>query len=322
MGHGLRGRGRSGHHILPKEGELAGAVPRGHQFTRLRGVGPQFQELGDHGAELKFVEKAQHFGPVRLAHLGFRPIEGEIQVGDNGDQGAVAIDQILGVDHILPGLGTADLVHVGVDPVQVPILFEKLDGGLVPHAGDAGDVVRRVAGQGLHVDKLLGGQIVAILKLRRTIGLGLGIGAAGGVEDLHMLVHQLEHIPIPGQDQHVHVVGRGPAGQGTQHIIRLVVGVGDDGDGEGAQQLLQPVDLAAHLVGHAVPGGLVVGEGFVTPGIAQIKGHGHMVRLIFLEHGEELARKAIDRCSLLAAAGHQGGFDPKEGPVGLGMSVN
>jgi hypothetical protein len=72
---------------------------------------------------------------------------------------------------VLLALGAGDLVDVGEHALEVAEALQEVGGGLVADAGDAGDVVRRVALEAVEVGDLLRRDAVALLDVARVVGL-------------------------------------------------------------------------------------------------------------------------------------------------------
>ena len=103
----------------------------------------------------------------------------------------------------LPGTGRRHLVNVFVDTFQCTELQEKLDGGLLPEAGHAGNVIRWVTFDGLEVRVYGGHQATEPLSHRRFIVYLLLLDAV--VEQHpHEGRHQLKGVGVSGKDNRLH----------------------------------------------------------------------------------------------------------------------
>ena len=70
--------------------------------------------------------------------------------------------------------------------------------------------------------------------------------------------------------------------------------------------LLDAHHLRAHFVRHGIARRLIGRKLGVAPGVAGVKGDGHVVGLVVAQRAEQLARKAIDRAGWFAVArGHR-----------------
>ena len=133
-------------------------------------VGRAGGAAGDGRAEGAGVDELGEALPDRL-HLvflegGLRPlgvptaehelvhVDVERHVAHERDEPRVAAGEVLVGLEVLAQLGRL-LLEVGEHPVEVAVLVDQLGGGLLPHPGDARQVVRRVAAQGGEQDVLL-----------------------------------------------------------------------------------------------------------------------------------------------------------------------
>ena len=300
-----------------KEAQLP-VVSGGQGLHQLAGLG----QLLEQAAEFQRLEERNHGVLVIAAQLaGFRVID-QIEITHDGDQPLVALDLGPAIDQTLARLRPGDFVNVGVEIVERAVLGEQLGRGLFAHAGHPRNIIRTVTGKGLEIDKLRRGERITFGQLCQPINTGHWIGAARGVKDLHPLIDQLEHVTVAGEDQHIIAHLTGLQRKRAQHIIRFIVGVGDDGNVKRLQQLGDALHLRAHLVRHGIARRFVVAKFTVPPSIAQVKGDRDLVWLIFLDHAEQFARKAIDRTGQLARARRKGRLHAKIGPIRLRMAVD
>jgi len=122
-----------------------------------------------------------------------------------------------------------------VNRLQRAVGFEQLDAAFFADALDAGDVVGRVAHQGLQVDELRRIEtVVGFAEGSRIEDLVAVPGAAGsGQADADPVGHELEQVAVAGDDQHVHVLGGGLVAQRAEQIVGLVAVDGQERDVEG-----------------------------------------------------------------------------------------
>jgi hypothetical protein len=211
---------------------------------------------------------------------------------------------------------------MAVDFLQGAVPAEEFGGGLLTDAADAGDVIRFIADQRFIIPKLGRGE-AAVAGADGFFVVESAIGeAAAGQEDLHARRDQLQEVLVPGDDDRLQALLSGLPGQGAQKVIGLQAGNLHDGDAEGLDNLTDAVHLDAHLVGHAVPVGLVVGVNLVAAGVARVKADGDVVGFQFLEDVEEGGGEAVGGIGRFAVAGGEA-FQRQgvEGPVGQGVTV-
>ena len=187
------------------------------------------------------------------------------------------------------------VVDVLIHPVQALKALDEVQGGLFAHAGYAGNVVGGVAHQALHLDELFGLHAVffhhgGLVHHHRLAAAHPG----GGQEHRHVLVHQLQAVPVSGGDEAVVAPCRRGGGEGAQQIVRFVALQADHGKAQVRQQLLQHRHLGRQLLGHAVAGGLVAVEHLVAEGGGlQIKSHRHLVGAVLLQKVQKDVQKSV-----------------------------
>jgi len=307
----IEAAGRLGRRVLPGR-DAADAV-------RQRLVQPVAQH-----PELERVEQLVDL--LALPHLRDQLIRARADVGqrDVADQrGHLPVAQH--VAEVLAQRITRPALHL-VDPVdevfQRAELPDPLGRGLLPHPGDAGQVVARVTADGGKVGVLLGRQ--AVLLLHRLRGEAGHLGdAPPGHQHRHVGVDELEHVPVAGDDQHVHAVVFGPGGQRGDHVVGLEPGHGQPGDAERVQHLEDQAQLAAEVLGGLPPVRLVLDVLLVPEGgLAAVEGHRDVGRLLVPQHVDEHGREPVHGVGRLACGGREVfGRQREEGPVGQRVPV-
>ena len=157
-----------------------------------------------------------------------------------------------------------DLVDVLVQGVERAPRRDQLRGGLLADPGDARDVVGRIALERLVVEHLVGPQAPPLLDLREVVGDRVRDAATQRDHELRVLADELEHVEVAGEDRGVEPEALGlpdERGDGVVGLEPLLLVLGDV---QGAHDLLHLGDLLAHVVGHARPGGLVLGVAVVA----------------------------------------------------------
>ncbi len=181
---------------------------------------------------------------------------------------------------------------MGVHPVDAPEVGDELARRLGTDAGHAGDVVAGVPHQRQHVDHLmrlgdaeLGGDVVGAQHLR----LHRGRAPASRIQDAHVGTEKLVEVLVAG---HRHDVQIGPGEldrERPDHVVRLHPVHHHQRAGPGLDQLPDPRDLHAQLLGHLGAVGLVLGKLQVAKrGAGRIEHHRHVVGLLL--DGDELER--------------------------------
>ena len=113
-----------------------------------------------------------------------------------GDAGVLGV-----VGEVLLALGAGDLVDAGEDRLEVAEALQQIRGGLVADAGDAGDVVARVALEADEVGDQLGRDAVALDDALAVVDLRVRDAPRGG-HDPHAVADQLVRVAVAGDDHH------------------------------------------------------------------------------------------------------------------------
>ena len=154
-----------------------------------------------------------------------------------------------------------------VDQVlQRAVFDDPLGGGLLPHPGDARQVVAGVAAQRREVRVLLRCEPV-LLDHRFGGESGQHADALDRVEHGDVVVHELQRVAVTSDDQDPvpGLVGLGR--EGGDDVVGLEPRLGEDGDTQCVENFLGDVDLAAELIRGGATGGLVLGEPLGAEGL-------------------------------------------------------
>ena len=197
--------------------------------ARERGKLHRLQEADQLRAVLRFkhqgieFEFQRHIGPERHQLAGNA---GEFGIGDD----------------VFAALLLLDLAGTGQQRIEIAEFFQQLRRRLRADAGNAGDVVDRIAGHGLQVDHLLG----------RHAPFLDDIGNANLLV-LHAVIHvdhrrdELHQVLVGRDDRHIGTGSFGLAGIGGDDIIGFeTVGL-DAGQIEGAGRLADETELRDQL---------------------------------------------------------------------------
>ncbi len=176
------------------------------------------------------------------------------------------------------------------DPVRVP--EQRVQGGeflkefgrrLFPDAGDAGHVVGRVPRQGEIIHELVGTQAVFFFHFGRGVDDVLGF-----VQNRDAVVHELEGVIVPGDDQHVEPVPHPARGQGGDQVVGFVPRLDHRRQPPGPDQILGKGQLKLQVGLNLLPVGLVLGVGPVAKGGARrIETDRHAVGAVFPENFDQ-----------------------------------
>ncbi len=150
----------------------------------------------------------------------------------------------------------------------------------------------------------MGLEAVALLDALLVVHDGIGEGAAGG-QHPRVIVNQLEGVGVAGDDQRFQALFFRLLGQGAQHVVRFVAFRLDDGDAQGADDLLDAGHLGAHFVGHLDAVSFVLLVLLVAESLAHVEGHGDVVGLLVAQHVEQHGGEAEHCVGQLALGGSQ-----------------
>ncbi len=311
--------------LLEPPGHLAGAEHGPLDVEAALGLVVDRLEGGEEPVaqhpELQPVEDPVDLLPVPRAALEVGDPDRKRHVADELVEPAVAQDAVEMLAQRLPGLAL-DVGDVGDDAGEVAVLAEPLGRRLGADAGDAGQVVARLADEGGEVAVALGKDAVLRLDgLRRHPGQ-LG-DALDGVEDGDVIGDELERVPVTGADEHVHPRGLGLGRQGGDDVVGLeAVGL-DGGDAQGGEDLLEQGDLAGELARRRGAAGLVLGVLLGAEGLARdVERHGDVSRVLVTQDVDEHRREAVDGVGVLAGARREVlDGQGEERPVGERMTI-
>ncbi|MCY1222839.1 hypothetical protein D9M72_349440 [compost metagenome] len=276
------------------------ALPLGevHVFGAVEG-----KEPGADGLELQLVEQLFQ---RRLVRPGVGEVvqgHGKLEVGVEPVQPAVPLHGVHvfaeGVAHL-----AADLVEVFQHAFQAAVEVDPLGGRLGTNAGHAGKVVRRLAHQGGQV-RILGGADKVLFLDGGGIQAGNVADALPGVKHKDVLRNQLEGVAVARHQQHFVARLFPHGGERGQDVIRFVAGHLDGLDAPRPHDLVNEVDLAAHLTGCFVSAALVLAVlGLPVGGLVRdVERHRDVRGLLFLDQVDEHGRKTVDRVGVLPRGG-------------------
>ena len=243
------------------------------------------------------------------------------QVGEQRGELAVAQHAAEVLAQRVAGLAL-DLVHPVDQGLQRAELRDPLGRGLLPHPGDAGQVVARVAADRGEVGVLRRGEPVLLAYgLRREAG-HLG-DAAPGHQRRHPVRDQLEHVAVAGDDEDVHVLRGGLGGQRGDEVVGLVARRRQPPDAERVEHLEDQAELAAEVLGRLAAVGLVLDVLLVPERrLAPVEGHRDMRRLLVAQHVDQHRGETVDRVGRLPGRGGEVlDRQCEECPVGQRMTV-
>ena len=239
-------RGRSVHGCHPNvrlEHRLrfdGGSVSLWLLLVRLR------RDARDEAAELQLAEHVQHVVPGEPTERRLVEIETRGRGGRNRHK-ELALEQLLGVlPHEALDPGRRHLVHALDERLRAAELVDELHRCLLADAGNAGDVVGRIAGERLHV-ALLRGFEPAVALAYGVLVVDACIAEPGGEQHPDVRRDELQRVRVAGGDERVHAVLRAPCRDRAQHVVGLVAGRFEDGNAKGVHHLLHALHVAGQF---------------------------------------------------------------------------
>ena len=171
------------------------------------------------------------------------------------------------------------LSGMGQGIFQGAVFFQQLQGGLFPHPGDSGDVVRSVPHEPLQVHHPLRRKAIGCQQGLFVVFHGLR-NALLGHQHMGMGGDQLQSVPVPRHQQGVAPRRLRHAAGGAQDIVRLITFALAYGDAHGLQYLPQQRKLGAKIR-RGRPAARLIFPIFPMPegGPFHIKCHHQIIRL-------------------------------------------
>ena len=273
---------------------------RGARDRLQLGLGERLFQAAQRVAQLPVAEHLAQVGAVR--RLGELDLEVDVQrdVAHHRGQRLAHARVVRVIDQVLLALGARDLVDAGEHAFEVAELLQQVRGGLVADAGDAGDVVGRVALEADEVRDQLGRDAVAVDHGLAVVDLRVR-DAAGRGHDPHAVVDELVGVAVAGHDHHGHAALLGLLGEGGDHVVGLVALDRDVRVAEGLYERteMRPLELQEVRSGAALR--LVVGADLLAARHARVPhdddGHLAEVREDLHEHRRE-AENGVGRPSV------------------------
>ena len=187
-----------------------------------------------------------------------------------------------------------DLIHPVHQGLQGAKVLDPLGRGLLTHAGDAGQVVAAVAAQRREVRVLRRRQAVFPDKAGRVVALHVG-DATAVVQHRDVVVDQLEGVPVPGDDEDVHLVLDGLGRERRDDVVGLEAGGGQVPHPERVKDLQDQAELAEKAVGGLGTARLVrVVLLMAERWLPAVERHRDMRRLLVAQHVDEHRGEAVN----------------------------
>ena len=271
-----------------------------------RGLARQRRQPIDQSPELEFAEEPNNLGPVVVGEPSRLQVKRNRQVADDSRQFAAHEDLLAGLDQLFAELVRLHFVEPAIDALQRPELADQLGSGLLPHSGDAGDVVCRIALEGLVVDHLVRPQFEPLPDPCRVV-VDRRVDALACSHEPRVLGHDLEHVQVAGDDGRIDAALVQVPRDRAYDVIGFVPGHLVDGDAQCGNDFANLRELRPQVVRHGCTRRLVPRELLVAkrwPG--QIEAGRDVFRLEILDAAQENTAEPEDGVDELALARGQG----------------
>ena len=175
---------------------------------------------------------------------------------------------------------------------QRAIAGNEPDGGFFANAGDAGQIVARVAHQALDIDQAFRRNAIGFLDIFGRHAHDVR-RAAARIQDGNALARELKRVPVSGHE-HANVARLGnAAGNGAEHIVGLITVHRKNGHAHGLQNFAQDGKLHAQILGRGRAARLIIGVLRVPERRpVRIEGHGKVFRLLVAQRAQQHGKKA------------------------------
>ena len=297
---------------------LAGRRPgTGLRFACARGV----DEAVPQSAELEELEQPPQVGHVPATDGRLGRHQGHVQVAHQRYHPGIAADGSLAIDE-RGAQSRGELVQVGVHTLEVAVGAYQPGRRLLAHAGDPGQVVRRVAPQGGEI-RVLGRRHPRAFPDAGLVVEHVVRDAPPVVEDLQVgVLDQLVGVAVARDHDHVVALRRRRGGQGSQDVVGLIAGGLDNRDAHGLHQLADEAHLLAQYVrrrrtGRLVPFHQLVAEGRLGP----VEGHRQVVGFVVLDQVHKHRGEPINSVGHLPRSCGQVRGQGEKCPISKGIAV-
>jgi hypothetical protein len=252
--------------------------------------------------ELELPQQPDQGLAVGAGHSERFPFDVDFDVCVDGDQFLAQEDLIPVLEERLPLALRADLGGVRHRVLDGAEPLEERSGALLPDAGGSGDVVGTVALETQQVDDVLRRHAE---QLPHLVGTDQQI-VARGVQHERVLVDQLHHVLVDGDDEGMDPGLRGAAGERPDHVVGLLAGHLDRRDRHGPAQAPDVGELLDQIGRHPLAGRLVLRIPDVTGRrFAAVEDHRDVVGRELLEDAIEHQEQAVGGVGRDALAGRQ-----------------
>src|SRR4029453_8552661 len=285
-------------------------------------VAVEIEQPGAQGTEFQLLEQFLDGLPVGARLVEVLQPDGQFEVCQQLVQPPVPFD-VLKVLLEGPAHLATDGVQVLQDALQATVEGDPLGGSLWPPARSARKVVRGFAHQGCKV-RIQGRLDEVLLFNGGGIQLGDVAHALFGVEHKHVVIDELEGVPIPRDQEDLKAGSVRLGSKGGQDVVSLVAGQRNGLDTPCLHDPRDQRDLALELRRRRVAATLVLAVlGLAERGVVRdIKRDGDVRGLLVLDQVDQHGGESVHGVGVLAS-GSREVFSRKgvEGPECHGMAI-
>ncbi len=248
-------------------------------------------ELGKQ-IDAQLFEKLLHLSAVdRLLHFFQRAFHRHVSL--DGGQPIRQVSHVFIGRQLFPE-GSFDFIYMRIDFIQRAVLRNQFQCRLLSHAGDAGDIVRRIAHESFHINHLGWRDVVFLFHRCRRHGRHLGDAL---LREVHRgaLACRLQHISIAGDDvnRHLLLVAKRKS---PQDVIAFIAVQTIDRCPQDAHHIANEIKLGHQLRRRRLSRGLVAVKHVRAECVAVfIKSDGHVLRVKVPVQPQKHAKKSKHR---------------------------
>jgi hypothetical protein len=288
-------------------GRWCGSGLHGHLAT---------QHPAGNGAEFQLCEQLGEQVSVYLFHDECRFVKWHRHGKVDGGQPLGEERLLLEILHVLLQLAF-QFGGAFVHRFHRPIFLNELDGGLLAHARNTGDVVHSISPHAEHINEL--GRVfqaIFLANLSRAHYLHT-IAAARGLVHEYLVRYELAVVLVGRHHVGGVAVRFGPFGEGANHIIRLKTFQTYHRNAEALDEPFDVRDAGTEVIGHGLAVGLVGREFLLAQGgTGHVERHSDVGWFLLLEQVEQGDGEAKDSRGVQPfGIDHRLGTKGKEGTV-------
>ena len=276
-------------------------------------------EPGEQAPETELLEARLQVLEGHLVRPAGIQVKLKIHLSVQGYQPAGEVEEVSLVGDVFTHLWS-QLIDMLPDSRDRAVFMDEGDGLLGADSGNPGDVVGRVAGQGLDLHGLLRGVALVLEKVYR-----IGDEVLLRVPHLDLVGQELVEVLVLAHDPELDLfLLEQPSDRGDDVVSLLPLHL-EGGDAHDPQQLLDSPDLGTEIFRRGIPVGLVLWIEIAALGarVSMVERDGEVVGLPLFENPEHHLRKDIGGLGGLAIGRVQ--LRPERsviGPEDLGVTVD